>query len=322
MVKVGIVGCGGIARSHLPGIKSNPDVEVVAVADISEEVGREVAHDLGAEFYNDYRKLADEEIEAVFLFPRPIPRAEMEVFFAEQGRHIFSEKPIAINLEDAERIVNAVEKSGVKFMVGFVLHFFPAFRKLHELQNEGVLGELVTCWTRRIWRFGRLKETWYADPSQSGGMSVDYFGHDIDWLRWTGGEITSVYGWTKTVTEGIESEDNIWAMAVFQSGASGVIGGSWSSFLGDTSIGIIGTKGTGVISGQEVRIQCEGEGARSVPYENFHPFDAEDKHFIRAIVEDFTPEVSVYDGFRALEIALAIQESAKKGEVVHFGEGR
>jgi len=323
MVNVGVVGCGGIAGAHLPGLKKNPDVKVVAMADINESIGKKTAQEFGAKFYSDYRKLADEDIEAVFLFPRPVPRVEMCVFFAKQGVHIFSEKPIAIDLRSAGRIVNAVEKSGVKFMVGFVLHFFPAFRKLHELQTSGQLGELTTCWTRRIWYFRGLKDVWYSDPAQSGGMAIDYFGHDIDWLRWTGGEVESIYGRTATVTEGLRCEDNVWAVATFETGGFGVIGGSWSSRMGDCSVGIIGTKGTAAINGDELRMQREGDKEPVVvPYETFNAMEAEDKHFIECLKTGARPEMDVMDGYRSLELGLAIQRSSAKNKVLNVLPGR
>jgi predicted dehydrogenase len=318
MIRVGVVGAGGIATAHLPGLAEIEGIRVIGFTDIRREVAEEAAKKFKAKAYEDYKSLARGKPDAVFLFVPAPPRAQMIKYFAGRGIHIFSEKPLALNMKDANRLVRYVERSGIKFMIGFVLHFMPPFRKIHDIVASGQIGDLITCWTRRLWHFKSAGESWYGDASKSGGMAVDYFCHDLDWVRWLGGEVRALYGKILYTTPGITSEDNTWAMLTFDKGI-GIVGGSWTSRLGDNSIGAIGSKGAIFLrDGGKIVMRVDGEEEREIPLENVSPFRAEDQHFIDCLSNGATPECSIVDGMKALELSLAVQRSSREDKVIHF----
>ena len=208
MIRVGVVGAGGIAKVHLPGLAEIDGIEIIGFTDVRREVAEEAAKKFKTKVYQDYKSLTRGKPDAVFLLVPPVPRMEMIKYFSHKKIHIFSEKPLALNMSDARRLVKVVERSGIKFMIGFVLHFMPPFRKIHEIVSSGTIGDLVTCWTRRLWNFKKISASWNGDVSLSGGMAVEYFCHDLDWARWLGGEVRSLYGKTLYTTSGITSEDS------------------------------------------------------------------------------------------------------------------
>ena len=299
MIRIGVVGTGAIANVHLPGLAQIDGVEIVGFTDINKVAADEAAEKFDAKVYKDYKSLARAKPDAVFLFVPPSPRGEMIKYFSRKKIHIFSEKPLALNMSDARRLVRVVEESGIKFMVGFVLHFMPPFCKIHQVVSSGEIGDLVTCWTRRLWHFKDLVGSWFGDTSQSGGMAVDYFCHDLDWSRWLGGEVRSIYGKVLHTTPDINSEDNTWAMLTFDKGI-GVVGGSWVSRLGNNSIGAIGSKGAIFLRDDgKLVMKIDDEEEKEIPLEDTPPFKAESQHFIDCLNNGAEPECSIRDGMKA-----------------------
>src|SRR5690606_8031401 len=113
---------------------------------------------------------------------------------AAAGKHVFCEKPISISIEDAKAMVEACEKAGVTLMVGHVLRFFPEYDAARDAVAGGRLGDPKVIRATRASAFPTWgSDNWFADESRSGGPIVDLIIHDIDWIRWTFGEVQRVY---------------------------------------------------------------------------------------------------------------------------------
>lgn len=318
-VKVGIIGAGGMAKVHSKILSDIDGVNIVAVADIDGEKAKQIANSYNAKYYTDYSDLIAADIDAVFVLTPPFVRCDPIIMAAKAGKHIFCEKPIALNLKEAEDIVKIVQETKIKFMMGYVLRFFPTFKKLKDIFDEGRLGELVSCWTRRI-TFFDTSTMWVSDPQKGGGMILEFYTHDIDWLRWIGGNPIEVYGKTIRVNPRITTEDNVFMMLIFGKGV-GMSYASWSSILGEANVGIIGTEGGVILNDEIIRLRVKGEeGEKKISVENLNPYEQEDRHFIESIINDRIPAVNEEDGLKALKIAWSLKESVREGMPVKLGD--
>jgi predicted dehydrogenase len=112
----------------------------------------------------------------------------------EAKRPALVEKPMARTLEECRKMIDAAQRHGVQLGVGHVVRFFPEHRRIHELIKEGAIGTPASCRMRRGGRAPFGSEGWFQDPRQSGGVILDLAIHDLDWVRWTFGEVVQVFG--------------------------------------------------------------------------------------------------------------------------------
>lgn len=179
-VRFAVIGAGSFARSHhLPNLRDNADCELLAIANPTGLKGREVAEEFGAAYcttnYTDL--LADENVDAVLIATRHHLHAEMAIAAARSGKHIFVEKPLALTLEDCQRVCDEVAKSGVLLTVGFNRRFAPSVRELKTLL-EGIPDPKMI--TYRVNAGYLPPDHWTMDPSQGGGRIIGEGCHFFD----------------------------------------------------------------------------------------------------------------------------------------------
>lgn len=219
-----VIGCGNIANyAHLPNLVSNENVNLVATCDIIEERARAAAEKYKANrYFTNYKDLLEiKDLDAVVIATPPDSHKEISIEAMKLNKHVFLEKPLASNLEDAYSIYKQAKKSSVKFAVGFCLRFHGMFRYAKELIENNFIGEPVSLWRVAIGTaIGVLPPVgWLVDKNRSGGVVVENTIHMIDAFRWFAGEITSVYAQYKTVREGISIEDNAYITFTHKNGA-------------------------------------------------------------------------------------------------------
>lgn len=341
MIKLGVIGCGGMGNHHAVVLAKMENVQVVGVCDLIESKAQAVADKIGEGVVQtvttDYLDLLD-SVDAVWVCTEPFNRVEVVVTCAQAGKHIFTEKPIGLTLEVADEMIDAADKAGVKYMLGYCLRFWNPYTLMRDALVSGELGDLVTCWTRRYMPCD-MSNRWYGVQESSGGVALDFGSHDVDWLRWVGGDVKSVFGAVARVRPTMKADEHSQALMKFKRGGMGTCDVSWSSWLGESSVGVVGTKGSIIVGRDGVVRKKVGEGAEEVvdaesamavdPEGNVGKKDADgeikrvaprnetiQEHFVRCIEEDFEPVSSGRDGRKTLATVLAIQESAAKGESV------
>ena len=310
-VKIGIIGCGGMGTHHAKTIHGMEGAALVGVADMIAAKATALAAELITDAYTDFHDLLP-HVDGVMICTPPFQRVDVVVDCAEAGAHIFAEKPIALDLAAADQMLAATDRAGITMMTGYVLRFTHPFQALYDTFASGELGRLVNCWSRRFMPFD-TSERWYGDQAKSGGVALDFASHDIDWVRWVGGEVERVFGRIDRVRPGIRADEHVHALFTFATGL-GAIDDSWAPGLGISSIGLIGSEGA-MIVGQDGAIRKKiGDAEETVVTPE--PGETIQAHFVRCIRDGLTPKVTGHDARQVLAIVLAIQESSQTGESV------
>ncbi len=193
-LRIGVVGGGVMARTHVSSLLSIPSAELVGLA--APEVSPEVlALCRGAEVpvtSDVHGLIASDGLDAVVVAAPTDAHVSLVEQAAGAGRHVFCEKPLALETRDAKAAVDACEAAGVRLAVGHVVRYFPAYAKLRELVAAGEIGPPAMAKCRRMSGPPGEAREWYADSSRSGGVLTDMGVHDFDWLLWSLGPVTRV----------------------------------------------------------------------------------------------------------------------------------
>lgn len=190
-VRVGFIGCGGIANSkHFPGMAPFKDrIDMCAFCDIVPERAEKAAEEWGsteAKAYTDYRELlADETIDAVHVLTPNVSHCEITIAALEAGKHVLCEKPMAATAEDAKKMVEAKNRTGKMLTIGYQYRHFEVNKTAKRVIDEGYLGDVYYAEATNLRRRG--VPTWgvFADKSQQGGGAlIDIGTHALDLTLW------------------------------------------------------------------------------------------------------------------------------------------
>lgn len=328
-LRVGLIGAGGVARTHAQNLSVLDGVEITAVADVSADRAEALASDCGAKALTDHRGLLD-LVDVAYVCSPPTTHRQHVTAAVAAGRHVFCEKPLATTLEDGRAIAEAVSSSGVQAMVGFNNRFRAPFMRLRELLRSGELGNLVSAWITRVEpSTPAMGANWRTTPGLACGVTIESAAHDIDFIRWGLGELVAVAGSTSSsLPELPDHEDTLHALLWLEHGAAVSLTISWASAVGTSSRGIVGTDGAACLLGPNMWTLSELRWARSGEEETIEPIDEregadlgylqESRHFVECLRQDRAPDVTVRDGLAALEVSLALRTSAADGRVVRL----
>lgn len=181
MLKVGLVGVGGISRAHIPAWNAMEETRLVALCDIRPEQMEEFPEQ---RHYTDFDEMLNEEdLDILDICLPTYLHVDYAVKAMEKGIHVICEKPIALNAEDAKRAYAAAEKNHVNFMVAQVLRFWPEYMFLKEAVDSGRYGKVLSGYMNRLgvkpkWSW----DNWMMDPDRSGMVPFDLHIHDLDFL--------------------------------------------------------------------------------------------------------------------------------------------
>ncbi|MEM2058779.1 MAG: Gfo/Idh/MocA family oxidoreductase [Thermoproteota archaeon] len=339
-IRVGIIGCGGIAASHVSGYLKSGMAEVVAFSDNRVERAKALAEKSGlpkARLYEDYEDLLkDKNVDAVSICTPHYLHAEMTVKAAEYKKHILCEKPIAISLKQADEMIGACRRNGVKLAVVFQNRFSSDVQRVKREFEKGdfgipIYGEAVVKWYREdkaYYHVDEVAKSWRGKWStEGGGVLINQTIHSVDLLQWIMGPVECLYGIYDTKMHNIEAEDIAASILKFKSGAIGFILGSvnlrpqedWIAIYGSKKSVIIGsdkkvTREWDVERGTVARKEYVGEREETVT-----PFIGHDgviRDFLESILEDRLPAVPGEEARKSLEIVLAIYKAHRTGSKV------
>ncbi|MFB0843281.1 Gfo/Idh/MocA family protein [Paenibacillus oleatilyticus] len=319
-VRFAVVGCGGISSSHFTGIERAPEAELAAVCDVDAGRAEQYGAKYGVKAYTDYGQLlTDPDVDVVCLCTPSGMHAGQTIQAAEAGKHVVCEKPMAIRLSDAERMIEACDVIGVKLATIFPRRMSPASQFVKKLLDDGKLGRLSLCSgyvkfyrDQAYYDSAGWRGTWAMD---GGGAMMNQGIHTIDLLQWLAGPVDSLHGYARNVLRDIEVEDTAVASLQFKSGALGSIEATTTAYnQPDHRIVLHGDKGTIVLTGDEITtLDVIGE---RVDIPQFEPFAvipdghaAQIRDMALAVLHDREPVVTGLDGKHSLEIILSTYES-------------
>jgi len=336
MTKVAIVGAGFMGGMHAQVYHILPEAKLTAIIDIDQDRADKLARKFEAKSYSSLKEaLKKEDIDAVdiclptFLHPQYV----IEAVRAE--KNVFCEKPIALTLEAADRMIEEVEKKGVKFMVGHVLRFWPEYVKIKEIQESGKLGKLIWVTCTRLsptptWAW----QGWLTDVKRSGGALVDLHIHDIDFLLYLLGRPSSVYCQSAGKSS---SYNHVFTTLSFPEGEIGFAEGGWdmpAEFPFTMSCSCLFEKGALEFNNRYEKtliLYSEGKEPEYPPVETQAEFKAdvegniaelggyfsEIKYFIDCLEKNRNPEIAGAKIAReALEVVLLAKKSLETHNVV------
>ena len=200
MIKVGVIGTGGISGVHLGGYSRNPNAEIYALCDINEKnLAKRAEEYKVSRTFTDYREmLALKELDAVSVCTWNSAHAECAIAALRAGKHVLCEKPMALNTAQAQEMEKAAKESGKLLMIGFVRRFGNDCAVLKDFIDSGSFGEIYYAKAQYLRRKG-CPGGWFGDKSRSGGGPlIDLGVHVIDLCRYLmgGPQPVSVYGAT------------------------------------------------------------------------------------------------------------------------------
>jgi predicted dehydrogenase len=242
---------------------------------------------------------------------------------AETGKHIFCEKPISISLTDVDRMIAIVETAGVINVVNYSRRYIDGYLKFKEMADEGRLGQILCVWqlmTRGYGLYAAGARHWaVTQPELSGGWTVHHACHSIDFLYWINGPIAKAYCSTQTTLPDNGSEEVLLGNLTFANGAMGMVGDS-TCIIREHHTGIIGTKGSLLMTGEcehtVMRLHLEGEKEEQlIPAVDTKRHGGGIDHFLDCIRQGQQSPNSLSQARHSLAVALAMQESARTGQV-------
>jgi predicted dehydrogenase len=324
-IGIGLIGCGRFGLHLAQNLGAVPGAVLVAVADPNNEAARAAAETFHVPSYSSTTVLLEDPRVQAVLVATPHATHETEVVAAARaGKHIFCEKPIAIDVDAAYRMMDAANAAGVKLMVGQVVRLYPLFRHVASIVREGVLGRIVACNFEGLYDITRVG--WWAKSSTMGALLHSPGVHDIDFMRLICGEARNVFAREGAVQiqPGVDYKDVVHVSIEFASGAVGQLASSVSCSVPCRRGNVLGADGSlsfdaraGWIEYATTTRRAEHDTGQPVRIDLSHADDdegvrAELGSFVGWVTQDEPPLVTAEDGLRAVEIIEAAYRSIRQ----------
>lgn len=190
VLKVGLAGIGSVSRTVLPELEGASNVKLAAVADVRQEPLDRCREKYGCETYTSVEAMCeDPNVDAIWICTPNMFHADHAIIAAEHGKHVICEKPMALNLDQAQAMVDAVERNGVRYVQGHSKIFDAPVRKMREIVSSGELGRVIQInnWEYKPWLSGQPRLASEVDSSVGGGVLYRQGPHQIDVVRGIGG---------------------------------------------------------------------------------------------------------------------------------------
>jgi UDP-N-acetylglucosamine 3-dehydrogenase len=325
MLGFAIIGAGGIGK-HLAGqlrqIESLP-IALRGFYDENSDAANAAAQQLECQAYPSLNALLhDEAVQAVIIATPPFTHAMLTLQALAHGKHVFCEKPMALRLEDCDAMLQAAQKANRLLMVGHVLRLFPLFWHAKCLIEEGRIGRVLALNVRRTgYDLGFFSRGWRAAEEQGGGLILEMNVHELDYMRFLGGEVRRVFAQGIHPLPQTRFIQHWQALLTFETGAMGALEASLIDPLGRYTVCIVGEQGSilhGGFSGELVLRTTEGVEEHFTPEQlNLpDPYCWELTAFARAILEGEPLPFDGWDGCQAVALARACLQSIQTGAPV------
>ncbi len=324
-----IAGLGSIGRRHLKNLTSLGQHDILLY-----RTHRSTLSDDELSRFPVETNLEDalaHQPDAVIVSNPTSLHLEVAIPAAQAGCHIFLEKPISHSLERIDELQDAVVRKGVQVFVGYQFRFHPSLKTARQYLKDGAIGKPLSV--RAHW--GEYLPNWhpwedyrqgYSARSDLGGGVTLTLCHPLDYLRWMIGDISELFAFTGKISDlELEVEDLAEINLRFKNGCIGSVHLDYAQIPASHNLEIIGSKGTirwdnsdGMLS----IFKDERKEWQAIPapsnFDRNQMFITEMEHFINIVQGKTKPSCTLQDGIKALEIALAVQNSSESGSIIRL----
>lgn len=337
MIRVCLIGTGRAGMIHGKNFARRVEnAKLIALCDPSKESLASAQKEVDCPYiYEDYREaMQNPEIDAVVIVTPTSYHKEIALAAAAAKKHIFCEKPLAMNEAECLAIIQAAEENQVKLQVGFMRRFDASFLEAKKVVDSGVIGEVVLV--KSLTHGPSEPKPWMYDIHQSNGPIGEVNSHDFDTLRWlTGSEVSSIYangGNYRSPEVKAEFPDYYDTVAMnlrFKDGKLGLIDGAQYVQYGyDARTEILGTKGSILVGDQGKHTIVVATNNQQLTRPTMHSwmylfreaYVAEDQAFVDCILNDTLPQCTGYDGLMAVRLVNAGVTSLLENRIVEVKE--
>jgi myo-inositol 2-dehydrogenase/D-chiro-inositol 1-dehydrogenase len=331
-VKIAVIGTGRMGSVHCRNIvRLIPEADLVAVCDIRLEVAQAVADELGIQrVVKDYHDLLDDKnIEAILIATSTDTHAFIMKDVAAAGKHIFCEKPLALELDKIDEALAEVKKAGVKLQVGFNRRFDKSYQKVHEIVASGEIGR--PCILHIVNRDPDFPSMEFLRVS--GGMFLDLGIHDLDMVRYQMGDVEEVYATGAVLLNDELKEfgdiDTGLILLKFANGAMGTIDNSRKAVYGyDQRLEVFCSNGTAMMENEKettaVKGNVNGFTSAKPPYffmQRYAPCYVEEvRQFVECVRDNKPTPITGADGKAAVVLGYAAIKSLRENRPVKVSE--
>lgn len=330
----GIIGCGRISSRHaqaLQELQKTADVKLVAACDLVESRAQHIVKTYGGTAYINYQEvLARPDIDVITICTPSGLHSQMGQEAARAGKHVLVEKPISLNLADADALIETCDQSGVHLCVVLQNRFNPPMRDLRKVIDDGLLGRpLLANATVRWYRPQEYYEDgWHGTWALDGGALMNQCIHHVDALRWLLGEVDTVVAYTATQAHQMEAEDVGVAILRFKNGALATIEGSTVTYPENLegSISIFGEKASLKVGGTALNRKVIWKIAGQIEHErdilareavdppSVYGYSHREQiaEFVQSIRENRSSATNGTEARKSLELVCAMYKSARE----------
>jgi myo-inositol 2-dehydrogenase/D-chiro-inositol 1-dehydrogenase len=318
-LKIGFLGVGYIAGVHASILARDERVQIAAVHDVIKDRAEQLAHSVGASVAHSVAEVLA-TCDAVYITTPNTKHTELAILAAEERKHIFCEKPMATSVADAQRIVKIAEKGGKVFQVGHNRRFAPVYVELKRMLKETHLPHSAHV---KMNRGELLNPEWVGDPNITGGFLYETTIHMFDMMRFLFGEVKTLKA-AGSAHEYAETDD-FSVLLEFQNGMHTTLASSADAswLFPFERIEVFCHHATIVTREMESLVCSEGLAGRhnelsmhQLSKEEKWGYAQEDRAFIDSIVGGLPPAVTVFDGFKSVELIDAVYESVRTGGLI------
>jgi predicted dehydrogenase len=318
-LRIGIIGCGGMAARHADAYAKLDGVELAAFCDVIGPKAEAFASDRGGEAFTDTAAMLDAaRLDAVSVTTTPTAHCAPAVAALERGVHVLCEKPLAPSVAEAAAMVDAAARAGRTLMTGHTYRFREEIIKTKELLQAAAIGKPLFAHNTFSGEWRGVVDSWFVRPEVSGGgIVLDNGSHSIDLFHHLFGDTRRVWASLDRVNETIKVEDTALILTEHESGVRGTIELSWSvPKPREWYLEIHGTHGSIRVKFGEVQLWTSRSpdwtrSPTNAEYQN--GFDRMIDCFVKSIRTRTPPPVDGRDGLRAIEVIEEIYHQAPAG---------
>ncbi len=324
---IGFIGCGGIHNAHAPHLVDNDEAHIVCAMDVNEEAAKAHCEKYGTEVWTTSEDclLSRDDVDAVVVCTPTGFHKDTVIKAAAAGKHVFCEKPMAMNVADCEAMDRACRDAGVVLQIGFVRHFCNEWLKLREIIQSGMIGRPV------VWRSvsggSGAPTPWFFDKELGGGPFIDGAVHSYDFARFIFGEATNVVTDIRRLKEGTTAWDTGTVIVNFASGDQQILAWSWGlpgfgyAVKADSAHDVLGPLGSIMFPGGNKLQVNLADGEHEVEFESDTGGDWFRKQmacFIDCCKTGAQPVAGAKEGIEATRIAAAALSAGGRPAIIEL----